>query len=77
MIAFGMKTTLVRFQEEYYNYKGVVGNDIEDRSKDDNRLAIGAFEAAFWTYWDYGLTIFDVQKTVQEAIKWVRDFQLQ
>eukprot|EP00957_Ditylum_brightwellii_P144821 11030464-Ditylum_brightwellii.AAC.1 len=22
MIAFGMKTTLVRFQDKYYNYKG-------------------------------------------------------
>eukprot|EP00957_Ditylum_brightwellii_P045155 3423868-Ditylum_brightwellii.AAC.1 len=28
------------------------------------------------TYQDNGLTIFDDQKTVQEAIKWVCDFQL-
>ena len=28
-------------------------------------------------YQDDGLTIFDSQKTVQEAIKWVCDFQLQ
>ena len=47
MIAFGMKTTLVRFQDEYYNYKGVVGNGTEEISKDDNGLVIGAFKAAF------------------------------
>eukprot|EP00957_Ditylum_brightwellii_P060369 4583604-Ditylum_brightwellii.AAC.1 len=43
-----MKTTLVRFQDKYYNYKGVVGNDMEETSDDDNGLAIGAFEAAFY-----------------------------
>eukprot|EP00957_Ditylum_brightwellii_P120209 9172657-Ditylum_brightwellii.AAC.1 len=52
-----------------------------ETSKDDNRLAIGAFKAAFCadtgTYQDDGLTIFDSQKTVQEAIKWACDFQLQ
>eukprot|EP00957_Ditylum_brightwellii_P092278 7025784-Ditylum_brightwellii.AAC.1 len=47
MIAFGMKTTLVQFQDKYYNYKGVVRNDTEKGSKDDNGLVIGAFEAAF------------------------------
>eukprot|EP00957_Ditylum_brightwellii_P055787 4227407-Ditylum_brightwellii.AAC.1 len=47
MIAFGMKTTLVRFQDKYYNYKGVIGNDTEKGSEDDNGLAIGAFEVAF------------------------------
>eukprot|EP00957_Ditylum_brightwellii_P139738 10648905-Ditylum_brightwellii.AAC.2 len=100
MIAFGMKTTLVQFQEEYYNYKGVVEDDMEGTSKDDNGLAIGAFEAVFCadtdvtyvykmceniieklkyagTYWDDCLTIFDGQKTVNETIKWVRNFQLQ
>eukprot|EP00957_Ditylum_brightwellii_P153302 11667055-Ditylum_brightwellii.AAC.1 len=100
MIIFGMKTALVRFQDKYYNYKGVVWNDMEDGSKDDNGLAIEAFEAALCvdtgatfvyemceniigklkyagTYQDDGLTIFDGQKTVQEAIEWVCDFQLQ
>eukprot|EP00957_Ditylum_brightwellii_P156679 11925546-Ditylum_brightwellii.AAC.1 len=47
MIAFGTKTTLVGFQDEYYNYKGVVGNDTDNRSEDDNGLAIGAFKVAF------------------------------
>eukprot|EP00957_Ditylum_brightwellii_P107396 8195023-Ditylum_brightwellii.AAC.1 len=47
MIAFGMKTTLVRFQDQYFNYKGVVGNDEEQNDEDNNGLAIGAFEVAF------------------------------
>eukprot|EP00957_Ditylum_brightwellii_P098257 7486461-Ditylum_brightwellii.AAC.1 len=47
MIAFGMKTTLVRFQDNYYNYKGVVGNDTETTNNNDNGLAIGAYKAAF------------------------------
>eukprot|EP00957_Ditylum_brightwellii_P055788 4227408-Ditylum_brightwellii.AAC.1 len=42
-----MKTTLAQFQDKYYNYKGVVGNDMKKASKDKNGLAIGAFEAAF------------------------------
>eukprot|EP00957_Ditylum_brightwellii_P055086 4175090-Ditylum_brightwellii.AAC.1 len=100
MIAFRMKTTPVQFQDKYYNYKGVVGNATENGSKDDNGLAIGAFEAAFCvdtgatfvyemceniigkmkyagTYHDDGLAIFEGRKTVQEAIKWVCNFQLQ
>eukprot|EP00957_Ditylum_brightwellii_P026645 2014753-Ditylum_brightwellii.AAC.1 len=47
MIAFRMKTTLVRFQDKYYNYKGVVGNDAAETNDDDNKLAIGAFEVSF------------------------------
>eukprot|EP00957_Ditylum_brightwellii_P169363 12890705-Ditylum_brightwellii.AAC.1 len=100
MIAFRMKTTLVRFHNEHYNYKGVVENGTRGRSEDGNGLVIGAFKAAFCvdtgttfvyeireniigklkyagTYQDDGLTIFDGRKTVQEAIKWVCDFQLQ
>eukprot|EP00957_Ditylum_brightwellii_P120372 9184467-Ditylum_brightwellii.AAC.1 len=45
MIAFGMKTTLVQFQDKYYNYKGVVGSEEEQENEDNNGLAIGAFEA--------------------------------
>eukprot|EP00957_Ditylum_brightwellii_P118678 9052203-Ditylum_brightwellii.AAC.1 len=47
MITFGTKMTLVRFQDEYYNYKGAVGNDMRETSKDDNRLAIRVFKTAF------------------------------
>eukprot|EP00957_Ditylum_brightwellii_P100382 7651629-Ditylum_brightwellii.AAC.1 len=81
MIAFGMKTTLVRFQDQYYNYKGVVEDDMGRTSKDGNGLAIGAFEAVFCantgTYQNNGLIIFDGWKTVNETIRWVHDFQLQ
>jgi hypothetical protein len=100
MIAFGMKTTLVRFQDKYYNYKGVVGNDMGTATDDDNGLAIGAYEAAFCadasatfvyemcenifdkmkylgTYRDDGLTVFEGRKTRNEAIRWLRTFQMQ
>eukprot|EP00957_Ditylum_brightwellii_P043030 3260106-Ditylum_brightwellii.AAC.1 len=47
MNAFRMKTTLMRFQDKYYNYKGVVGNEMAETNDDDDGLAISAFEAAF------------------------------
>eukprot|EP00957_Ditylum_brightwellii_P096705 7365191-Ditylum_brightwellii.AAC.1 len=71
MVAFGMKTTLVQFQDKYYNYKGVVENDTEETNDDDNGLAIGAYEAAFCA--DTGATF----KTTEEVIRWVCNFQLQ
>eukprot|EP00957_Ditylum_brightwellii_P060223 4573829-Ditylum_brightwellii.AAC.1 len=49
IIAFGMKTTLFQFQDQYYNYKGVVGSEEEEENEDNNGLAIGAFKAAFCT----------------------------
>eukprot|EP00957_Ditylum_brightwellii_P099497 7579067-Ditylum_brightwellii.AAC.1 len=47
MIAFGKKTTHVHFQDKYCNYKGVAKENRRIEDKDNNRLAIGAFEAAF------------------------------
>eukprot|EP00957_Ditylum_brightwellii_P112524 8578278-Ditylum_brightwellii.AAC.1 len=47
MITFGMQTTLVRFQYQYYNYKGVVAGDKTEANEDNNGLAIGAYESAF------------------------------
>eukprot|EP00957_Ditylum_brightwellii_P211192 15365871-Ditylum_brightwellii.AAC.2 len=47
MIAFGMQTMLIWFQDQYYNYKGVVGGDETKSNEDDNGLAIGAYELAF------------------------------
>eukprot|EP00957_Ditylum_brightwellii_P139447 10627750-Ditylum_brightwellii.AAC.1 len=44
---FGMQTTLVCFQDQYYNYKGVVGGDEMEANEDDNGLAIGTYESAF------------------------------
>eukprot|EP00957_Ditylum_brightwellii_P110412 8420671-Ditylum_brightwellii.AAC.1 len=49
MIVLGMKTILVCFQDQYYNYKGVVGGDKTEIYEDDNGLAIGAYESVFWT----------------------------
>eukprot|EP00957_Ditylum_brightwellii_P019434 1466154-Ditylum_brightwellii.AAC.1 len=47
MIAFGMKATLIIYCDEYFNYKGVVGENVNDDDEDENGLAIGAYEAAF------------------------------
>eukprot|EP00957_Ditylum_brightwellii_P045851 3478550-Ditylum_brightwellii.AAC.1 len=47
MIAFDMQTVLIKFEDKYYNYKGVVKEDGRTEEKDDNTLAPGAFEAAF------------------------------
>eukprot|EP00957_Ditylum_brightwellii_P061847 4693551-Ditylum_brightwellii.AAC.1 len=47
MIAFGMKTMLIRFQDQYCSYKGVLGEDKMETNEDNNRLAFGAYESAF------------------------------
>eukprot|EP00957_Ditylum_brightwellii_P186639 14210089-Ditylum_brightwellii.AAC.1 len=47
MIAFGMKATLVCYHSEYFNYKGVVGESVNDGDKNENKSAIRAYEAAF------------------------------
>eukprot|EP00957_Ditylum_brightwellii_P036518 2766062-Ditylum_brightwellii.AAC.1 len=65
MIAFGMKTTLVRFQGKYYNYKGVVGNGTVEASEDNNDLAIGAFEVAFCA--DTGATFAEKRQKKQSG----------
>eukprot|EP00957_Ditylum_brightwellii_P131705 10045314-Ditylum_brightwellii.AAC.1 len=69
MIAFGMKTALVQFQDKYYNYKGVVGNDTEETIDDDNGLAIGAYEVAFCT--DTGATfVYEMCKNILGKMKY-------
>eukprot|EP00957_Ditylum_brightwellii_P192111 14624100-Ditylum_brightwellii.AAC.1 len=70
MIAFGIKTPLVHFEEKYYNYKGIVEEGNETDNKDNNGLAIG-------TYQDNGLTIFNGQRTVAQTVCWLYNFQLQ
>eukprot|EP00957_Ditylum_brightwellii_P119584 9123999-Ditylum_brightwellii.AAC.1 len=47
MIAFGMKAPLIRYQDEYFNYKGVVEESGIDGDEDENGLAIGGYESAF------------------------------
>eukprot|EP00957_Ditylum_brightwellii_P073552 5589118-Ditylum_brightwellii.AAC.1 len=47
MFAFGMQTTLTRFKDRYFNYKGAGGGDRNEINKDNNSLAIGSFKAAF------------------------------
>eukprot|EP00957_Ditylum_brightwellii_P136815 10433000-Ditylum_brightwellii.AAC.1 len=74
MIAFGMKATLVRFQDQYFNYKGVVGNEEEQNDEDNNGLAIGAFKAAFCT--DTSATcIYEMRETIIKKLKYVGSYQ--
>eukprot|EP00957_Ditylum_brightwellii_P068926 5231917-Ditylum_brightwellii.AAC.1 len=47
MITFGMKSTLIRYKDEYFNYKGVVGEKESDNNEVENGLAIGAYEVVF------------------------------
>ena len=47
MTAFGMKATLICYQDEYFNYKGIVEENGVDGNKDENGLAIGGYESAF------------------------------
>eukprot|EP00957_Ditylum_brightwellii_P097446 7421825-Ditylum_brightwellii.AAC.1 len=42
-----MQTTLTRFKDRYFNYKGAAGGDGNEIDKDDNGLAIGSFKSAF------------------------------
>eukprot|EP00957_Ditylum_brightwellii_P019121 1440662-Ditylum_brightwellii.AAC.1 len=36
MIAFGMKSTLIQYKDEYFNYKGVVGENESNNNEDEN-----------------------------------------
>eukprot|EP00957_Ditylum_brightwellii_P041008 3105033-Ditylum_brightwellii.AAC.1 len=74
MIAFGMKTTLVQFQDQYFNYKGVVGNEEEQNNEDNNGLAIGAFKAAVCA--DTSATyVYEMCETITKKLKYVGSYQ--
>eukprot|EP00957_Ditylum_brightwellii_P037601 2843792-Ditylum_brightwellii.AAC.1 len=45
MIQFGMKNTLVSYQDKYFNYKGAAKRD--DLTVKDVVLAIGSYKSAF------------------------------
>eukprot|EP00957_Ditylum_brightwellii_P196643 14982635-Ditylum_brightwellii.AAC.1 len=47
MIAFSMKSILIRYKNEYFNYKGVINDEANDDDEDENGLAIGLYKAAF------------------------------
>eukprot|EP00957_Ditylum_brightwellii_P078838 5994987-Ditylum_brightwellii.AAC.1 len=70
-----MKTTLVRFQDEYYNYKRVVGNDMVETNENDNSLAIGAFEVAFCA--DTGATyVYEMCENIIGKMKYAGTYQV-
>eukprot|EP00957_Ditylum_brightwellii_P137731 10499968-Ditylum_brightwellii.AAC.1 len=69
-----MKTTLVRFQDQYFNYKGDVGSEEEQNNEDNNGLAIGAFEAAFCA--DTSATyIYKMCETIIKKLKYTGSYQ--
>eukprot|EP00957_Ditylum_brightwellii_P121530 9269201-Ditylum_brightwellii.AAC.1 len=80
MIAFGMKTTLVRYQDKYYNYKGVVGvgSENEEQNEDENAYIYEKSEKLLkklryaGSYRDDGLAIFNRRMSTQQAIHWLR-----
>eukprot|EP00957_Ditylum_brightwellii_P051945 3940216-Ditylum_brightwellii.AAC.1 len=47
MIVFGMQTTLTRFRDRYFNYRGVAGEKENEIDEDNNGLTIGSFKSAF------------------------------
>eukprot|EP00957_Ditylum_brightwellii_P095539 7277200-Ditylum_brightwellii.AAC.1 len=58
------------FQDQYFNYKGVVGNDEEQKDEDNNGLAIGAFEGAFCA--DTSATyVYEMCEAVIKKLKYV------
>eukprot|EP00957_Ditylum_brightwellii_P023057 1739285-Ditylum_brightwellii.AAC.1 len=44
IVRFGMRSTLIYFQNKYYKYNRVAGNTTSDK---DIGLAIGGYESAF------------------------------
>eukprot|EP00957_Ditylum_brightwellii_P116184 8862354-Ditylum_brightwellii.AAC.1 len=69
-----MKTTLVQFQDQYFNYKGLVGSEEEQSNEDNNELAIVAFEAAFCP--DTSATcVYEMCETIIEKLKYTGSYQ--
>eukprot|EP00957_Ditylum_brightwellii_P000584 45073-Ditylum_brightwellii.AAC.1 len=66
--------TLVRFQDQYFNYKGVVGNEEEQHDEDNNRLAIGAFGVAFCA--DTGATyVYEMCEMIIKKLKYAGSYR--
>eukprot|EP00957_Ditylum_brightwellii_P135456 10327846-Ditylum_brightwellii.AAC.1 len=67
MINFGMKSTLVRFQEKCYNYKGVV-EEIQENDEDKNAVAIGSYKEVQLGRTAIARWLASVQITVNELV---------
>eukprot|EP00957_Ditylum_brightwellii_P053541 4057095-Ditylum_brightwellii.AAC.1 len=74
MIAFGMKAILVCYQDEYFNYKGVVEEGMNDGDEDENGLAIGAYEAAFCA--DVGATyVYEMNENILNKLRFAGTYR--
>eukprot|EP00957_Ditylum_brightwellii_P006263 474974-Ditylum_brightwellii.AAC.1 len=74
MIAFGMKATLICYKDEYFNYKGVVEESGIDGNEDENRLAIGGYESAFWA--DVGATyVYEMNENILNKLQFTETYQ--
>eukprot|EP00957_Ditylum_brightwellii_P192812 14680801-Ditylum_brightwellii.AAC.1 len=66
--------TLVRFQDQYFNYRGVVGNEEEQNDEDNNGLAIGAFKVAFCA--DTSATyVYEMCETIIKKFKYAGSYK--
>eukprot|EP00957_Ditylum_brightwellii_P210578 15365129-Ditylum_brightwellii.AAC.1 len=74
MIAFGMKATLICYQDEYFNYKGIVEENGVDGNKDENGLAIGGYESAFCV--DVGATyVYKMNENILNKLQFAGTYQ--
>eukprot|EP00957_Ditylum_brightwellii_P009334 706349-Ditylum_brightwellii.AAC.1 len=74
MIAIEIKTMPIQFQDQYYNYKGVVNEDGDETNEDNNGLAIGAFELAFCT--DISATYtYEICKEILTKLKYASSYR--
>eukprot|EP00957_Ditylum_brightwellii_P058218 4414699-Ditylum_brightwellii.AAC.1 len=74
MIAFGMKSTLTCYMDEYFNYKGVIGDNANDTDEDENGLAIGLYKAAFCA--NVGATyVYEMNKKILDKLCFAGTYQ--
>eukprot|EP00957_Ditylum_brightwellii_P054139 4100745-Ditylum_brightwellii.AAC.1 len=74
MIAFGMKVTLIRYQDEYFNYKGVMEESEIDGNEDENGLVIRGYESAFCA--DVGATyIYEMNENILNKLRFAGTYQ--
>eukprot|EP00957_Ditylum_brightwellii_P196289 14955091-Ditylum_brightwellii.AAC.1 len=74
MIAFGMKATLIRYHNEYFNYKGVVEENGIDGNEDENGLAIREYESAFCV--DVGATyVYEMDENILNKLQFAGTYR--
>eukprot|EP00957_Ditylum_brightwellii_P144140 10981983-Ditylum_brightwellii.AAC.1 len=74
MIAFRIKTTLIRYRDEYFIYKGVVGENGSNGDEDEKKIAIGGYESAFCA--DVGATyVYKMNESILNKLRYAGTYQ--